>query len=72
MNYQSSNNDKLDSQINIALKQICTGQLTSGMVTNNFTETVRTILSKDNANQFLGTVKGTPAYWKKFFMRFWQ
>ena len=72
MNYQSSNNDKLDSQINIALKQICTGQLTSGMVTNNFMETVRTILSKDNANQFLGTVKGTPAYWKKFFMRFWQ
>ena len=57
---------KLNSQINIALKKICTGQLTAGMLTNNFSDTVSSFLSKDDVYQFMSTIKGTPAYWKKF------
>ena len=52
---------KRNSQINIALKHICTGQLTPGMLTN-----VSSFLSKDDAYQFISTIKGTPAYWKIF------
>ena len=36
------------------------------MLTNNFSETVKAFLSKDEAYQFMGNIKGTPAYWKKF------
>ena len=57
---------KLNSQINIALKKICTGQLTAGMLTNNFSDTISSFLSKDDVYQFMSTIKGTPAYWKKF------
>ena len=60
---------KINSQINIALKKICTGQLIAEMLTNNFSDTISSFLSKDNANQFMGTIKGAPAYWKNFFMR---
>lgn len=34
------------------------------MLTNNFSDS--SFLSKDDAYQFMGTIKGTPAYWKKF------
>ena len=42
------------------------GQLTAQMLTNNFSETVKAFLSKDEAFQFMGNIKGTSAYWKKF------
>ena len=32
---------------------------------HNFSETVKAFLSKDEAYQFMGNIKGTPAYWKK-------
>ena len=54
---------KLNSRINIALKKVCGGQLTAQMLTNNFLETVKAFLSKDEAYQFMGNIKGTPAYW---------
>ena len=56
---------KINSQINIALKKVCGGQLTAQMLTNNVSETVKTFLSNDEAYQFMGNIKGTPAYWKK-------
>ena len=34
---------KLNSQINTAMKKVCGGQLTAQMLSNNFTETVRSI-----------------------------
>ena len=55
----------INSQINIALKKICTGQLRVGMLTSSFSDTVSSFLSKDDAYQFMETIKGTPAYWKK-------
>ena len=54
------------SQINIAMKKVCTTQLTAGMLSNNFSETVKSFIAKDEGFNFMNSVKGTPAYWKKF------
>ena len=59
---------KINSQINIALKKVCGGQLTEQIFTNNFSETVKIFLARDEAYQFMGNIKGTPAYWKKNVM----
>ena len=40
---------KMNSQINMALKKVCSGQTTGGMLTNNFSETVKSFLCKDDA-----------------------
>ena len=57
---------KLASQINTAMKKVCSGALTAGMLSNNFSETVKSFVSKDDGYQFMSAIKGTPAYWKKF------
>ena len=56
----------LNSQINIAMKKVSTNQLTAGMLSNNFTDTVKSVIAKDEGYNFMNSVKGTPAYWKKF------
>ena len=60
---------KIDStnnfKINIDLKKVCGRHVISQMLTNHFSETVKAFLSKDEAYQFMGNIKGTPAYWKK-------
>ena len=53
---------KLNSQINIALKKVCGRNLTAQMLSNNFSETVKEFLLRDEAYQFMGNIKGTPAY----------
>ena len=40
--------------------------MTAQILTNNFLETMRTFLSKNEAYQFMDNINGTPAYWKKF------
>ena len=35
------------------------------MLTNNFSDS--SFLSKDDAYQFMGTIKGTPAYWNSYW-----
>ena len=40
--------------------------LTAGMLNRNFKETVRQFISNDNAYNFMNSIKGTPAYWKRF------
>ena len=57
---------KLSSQINIALKSFGSGHVTAGMLSSNFTETVKSSLIKDDAYQFMDNMKGTPAHWKNF------
>ena len=37
------------------------------MLSNMFLETVKSFVSRDEACQFMDIIKGTPAYWKKFF-----
>ena len=56
----------LNSQINIAMKKVCSNQLTAGMLSNNFSETVKSFIAKDEGFNFMNSIKGTPAYWKKF------
>ena len=57
----------LNSQINIAMKKMCTNQLTAGMLSNNFCDTVKSFIAKDEGYySFMSPIKGTPAYWKKF------
>ena len=56
----------LNSQINIAMKKVCTNQLTAGMLSSNFSDTVKSFIAKDEGFNFMKSVKGTPAYWKKF------
>ena len=56
----------LNSQINIAMKKVCANQLTAGMLSNNFSDTVKSFIAKDESFNFMNSIKGTPAYWKKF------
>ena len=57
---------KLNSQINVALRKICSGRMTAGMLSNDFSGTVQALVAKGKAYRFMHSIKGTPAYWKKF------
>ena len=57
---------KLKSQINVPMKKVCSGNLTAGLLSQNFSESVKSFIVKDEAYHFMSTIKGTPAYWKKF------
>ena len=53
---------KLNSEIHVALRQVCRGRMTAGMlslISKNISETVEALLAKDKAYRFM---KGTPAY----------
>ena len=41
------------------------GTLTAGTVKNNFKRTNERFIASANAFLFMGSVKGTPAYWKQ-------
>ena len=43
---------KINSQINIALKKFCRGQLTAQVLTNNFSGTVKAFFCKDKASVY--------------------
>ena len=38
------------------------------MLSRNFKETVKSFIANDEAYSFMNTIKGTPAYWKKFLL----
>jgi len=40
--------------------------LTAGMISSNFKERVKSFIASDDAFAFMNTLKGTPAYWKRF------
>ena len=50
------------------MKKISGNNLTAGMFSQNFKETVKTFIANDEAFNFMNTMKGTPAYWKKFLL----
>ena len=56
----------LTGKMNIAMKKVSGSQLSAGMLSTNFKETVKTFIANDEAYRFMSSVKGTPAYWKKF------
>ena len=53
---------KLQSQINIALKKICSGHLTAGVLYQNFSERVKSFIVNSEAYDFINTIKGTSGY----------
>ena len=57
---------KLQSQINLAMKKLCGGHLTAGMLSQNLFEIVKPFIHNGETCHFMNTIKGTPAYWKKF------
>ena len=57
---------QLSSQINIAMKKVLSNDLTAGMLSKNFKQRVQEFIAKDKAFSFMSSIKGTPAYWKKF------
>ena len=50
------------------MKKISGNNLTAGMFSQNFKETVRTFIANDEAFNFMNAIKGTPAYWKRFLL----
>ena len=58
----------LSNQINIAIRKVTSSQLTAGMLSINFNEKVKEFITSNQAFTFMNTIKGTPAYWKKFLL----
>ena len=54
------------NQLNIAMRKVATTNLTAGMLNRNFEETVQQFIASEEVFSFMNTIKGTPAYWKKF------
>ncbi|XP_057310266.1 uncharacterized protein LOC130648243 [Hydractinia symbiolongicarpus] len=59
---------QLSSQINIALKKVKGDGLTAGMLSSNFKENVNSFIAADEGFHFMHSIKGTPAYWKRFLL----
>ena len=57
---------KLQSQINIAMKKVRSGHLTAAVLSQNFSEKVKSFIVNNETYHFMNTIKGTPAYWKRF------
>ena len=53
---------KIQSQVNIAMKKVCSGHLTTGVLSQNFSETVNLFIVNNEAYHFMNTIKGTQAY----------
>ena len=56
----------LSNQITIAMRKVTSSQLTAGMLSSNFNEKVKEFIASDQAFTFMNSIKGTPAYWKRF------
>ena len=55
----------ISNQINIAMRKVTSNQLTAGLPIN-FNEKIKEFTASDQAFTFMNSIKGTPAYWKKF------
>ena len=52
---------KLNSQIDVALRKVRSGCMTAVMLSNNFSETIQALAAKYKAYRFMNSIKGTPA-----------
>ena len=48
------------------MKKVCSGHLTPDVLSQNFSETVKSFIVNNEAHHFMNTIKDTPAYWIKF------
>ena len=44
-------------------------RITAGVLSQNFLDTVKSFIGNGEAYQFVNTIKGTPAYWKRFLYK---
>ena len=56
----------LNNSINIAMQKVKMDGMTAGALSQNYKERIQGFLANDDAFNFMNTVKGTPAYWKRF------
>ena len=54
------------NQINIAMRKVTSDKLTAGMLSSNFKDKVKDFIASDQAFTFMNSIKGAPAYCKKF------
>ena len=57
---------QISNQINKSMRKIKITNLTAGMLSRNFKETVQQFIASDEAFSFMNTIRGAPAYWKEF------
>ena len=57
---------KLNTSINIAMQKIRSNNLTAGILSQNYTETIKSLIANDEAFNFMNTLKGNSAYLKHF------
>ena len=53
----------MNSQINVDLRKVCSGRMTAGMLSNNFSETVQALVAKDKAYRFMNSIKEKVSPW---------
>ena len=56
----------LGNQTNTAMRKVTSNQLTACMLSRNFNEKIKEFIASDQAFTFKNSIKGTPAYWKKY------
>lgn len=50
----------------VAMRKVASTNLTAGMMNESFKKKVKEFVASDQAYTFMSSIKGTPAYWKKF------
>ena len=49
------------------MKKVCAGRLTAGILSQEFSDSVKFFIANDEAYHFINTnIKDTPTYWKGF------
>ena len=61
---------QISIQINIAMRKVATTNLTAGMLSRNFKETVQHFIASDQAFGFMNTIKGHQNTGRNFYMMF--
>ena len=56
----------LKNYISITMRKVTSNKMSTGTLNENFKSTVKQFIIQDKAYSFMNTIKGTPAYWKKF------
>ena len=56
----------LQSQINVAVRKVTSASLNVGMINKTFKQCAQQFVANDQTYTFMTSIKGTPAYWKKF------
>ena len=63
---------QVNDQNNIAMKKIAPDSLNEGKLIKIFKATMQQFIAQDKVYSFMSSIKGTPAYWKKNFLKCWQ